>query len=154
MKKLVFFISVAFLGFAANAQDNKPVLNTSENPNAPEITFTETVHDYGNIAYDADSKIEFKFKNTGKEPLLLENVRASCGCTIPVWPKEPILPGQTKSIQVTYDTKRVGAFQKDITVVSNAKTSTVILKIKGNVGPKPAESTPEKPTNGAIPQAH
>jgi hypothetical protein len=109
-------------------EEVKPV-----NPNAPEITFENELHDYGTIKQGADGNCEFKFKNTGKEPLVISNARGSCGCTVPTWPKEPILKGQTGSIKVHYDTKRVGAFTKTVTLNSNAKTDTKVLTIKGVV---------------------
>ena len=100
------------------------------------ITFESLVHDYGTIQQGADGSCEFVFANTGKTPLVLSNVRASCGCTVPTWPKEPILPGAKSSIKVVYNTNNVGNFQKAITVNSNAKNAEVILTIKGNVEAK------------------
>jgi hypothetical protein len=71
--------------------------------------------------------------------LYLQEFFSSCGCTIPKKPEKPILPGETGEIQVSYDTKRTGIFQKAITVRSNAKTANVILRIKGEVLPEPDE---------------
>lgn len=110
------------------------------NPNSPEITFESEVHDYGTIKQGAEGGCEFKFKNTGKEPLIISNAKGSCGCTVPTWPKEPILKGQTGVIKVHYDTKRVGAFTKTITLESNAKTSSKLLTIKGVVEPSEENS--------------
>ena len=104
-----------------------------DNPNAPEITFENELHDYGTIKQGADGSCEFKFKNTGKDPLVISNAKGSCGCTVPTWPKEPILKGQTGVIKVHYDTKRVGAFTKTVTLNSNAKTDPKMLTIKGVV---------------------
>ncbi|MHB8136100.1 MAG: DUF1573 domain-containing protein, partial [Anaerolineaceae bacterium] len=100
------------------------------------IVFEKIVHDYGTIAQGADGNCEFKFTNTAKTPLILSNVKASCGCTVPEWPKEPIAPGKSSSIKVKYNTATVGAFNKSITVSSNALNGTVMLQIKGNVTPK------------------
>lgn len=100
---------------------------------APEISFDKLEHDYGTIDFESNSDIEFVFTNKGKEPLVLSNVRSSCGCTIPEWPKEPLKKGESAAIKVKYDTKRIGAFTKSITVYSNAKNSPVVLKIKGKV---------------------
>ena len=94
-------------------------------------------YDYGTIDQGDDGKCEFVFKNTGKNPLVLSNVRPSCGCTVPKWSKEPIKGGDKSSIEVKYNTKRVGSFSKSITVHSNAANSPVVLKIKGNVVAKP-----------------
>lgn len=100
------------------------------------VVFDKMVHDYGTIVQGSDGESEFKFTNKGKTPLLLSNVHASCGCTVPEWPKEPILPGKTSSIKVKYNTNNQGNFNKSITVNSNAINNTVVLQIKGNVTPK------------------
>ena len=97
------------------------------------ITFESTVHDYGTIAQGSDGAYEFKFTNDGKSPLILSNVRSSCGCTVPSWTKEPVAPGKQGSIKVVYNTHNMGSFSKSVTVSSNAKNSEVMLQIKGNV---------------------
>jgi len=97
------------------------------------ITFVKTIHNYGTLKQGGDGNCEFKFTNSGKTPLVLNTVKSSCGCTIPEWPKDPILPGDSSSIKVTYDTKRLGQFTKKVTVISNAKNSFVQLTITGNV---------------------
>jgi hypothetical protein len=97
------------------------------------IAFTSTVHDYGTIEQGADGAYEFKFTNQGKTPLILNNVRSSCGCTVPSWTREPVQPGSGGSIKVVYNTASIGAFNKSVTVSSNAKNSDVVLIIKGNV---------------------
>jgi hypothetical protein len=125
-----------------------------DNPNAAEITFETDVHDYGTVKQGADGGCEFKFTNTGKEPLIISNAVGSCGCTVPTYPKEPILKGQSAVIKVHYDTKRVGGFTKTVTISSNAKTSTKMLTIKGTVeaGEQATEQTvPLKKDNGAAP---
>jgi hypothetical protein len=138
MKTLKYYTSatalILFLAIGANAQQPaEPTAVKADNPNAPEITFENDVHDYGTIKQGADGGCEFKFKNTGKEPLLITNAKGSCGCTVPTWPKEPIMKGETGIIKVHYDTKRVGAFTKTVTINSNAKTDPKIITIKGTV---------------------
>lgn len=131
------------------AQDAQPV---PADPNAPEISFDKTVHDYGTIVQGSDGTCEFKFTNTGKEPLILQKPQSSCGCTVPTWPQEPILPGKNDVIKVTYATHNVGPINKTVTVTSNAKTARVVLSIKGNVVAKPADKVPEKTNdNSATP---
>lgn len=113
----------------------------------PVITFTKTTHDFGRIN-EADGRVTtiFEFKNEGMEPLVLSNVRASCGCTTPKWTKTPVEPGQTGSISVTYNPNgRPGKFQKSITVTSNAEQPTVKLYIKGEVIPKAAKQVNKYP---------
>jgi hypothetical protein len=97
------------------------------------IQFDSMVHDYGTIAKGSDGSCEFAFRNTGKTPLVLNNVQASCGCTVPEWTREPVQPGKTGVIKVKYNTMIVSAFNKSITVSSNAKNSIVVLSIKGTV---------------------
>jgi hypothetical protein len=132
MKKVLVTLGVSMLmTFAAFAQDATP--KAAENPNAPVITFEKTTHDYGTVTKGGDGTCEFKFKNNGIEPLILANVSSSCGCTVPEWPREPILKGKSASVKVKYDTNRVGPINKTITVMSNAKVASIQLKIIGNV---------------------
>jgi len=97
------------------------------------INFTELIHDYGTIDVGSPGSFEFKFTNGMKTPLVVSNVKPSCGCTVADWTKEPILHGKTGVVKINYNTKIPGTFSKTITVNSNAKNSTVILQIKGNV---------------------
>jgi len=106
---------------------------TTENISGAGIQFETTEHDFGTIAEKGDGTFSFVFKNTGKEPLILNNVRSSCGCTVPEWPKEPIKKGGKGTIKVSYNTRITGSFSKKITVYSNAGGDPVILLIKGKV---------------------
>ncbi len=139
MKKLLLLsLFISGIALTGIAQENAA---PAPNPNAAEITFENETHDYGTIKQGANGTYEFKFKNTGKEPLIISNAQGSCGCTVPAWPKEPILPGQGNVIKVTYDTKRVGPFTKAVTLTSNAKTPSKIINIKGVVLEEPQEET-------------
>ena len=115
-------------------------------PKVPVIQFNSLVHDYGNIYKNGNGVCTFEFKNTGKADLLLTNVSSSCGCTVPEWPKDPIPPGKTSSIKVSYNTSRVGPINKNVFVDSNAG-ERVTLTIKGNVSELPTELTPENKTS-------
>jgi len=155
MKKLILTLTAAmFTFFVVNAQTSTTTAPSKDqvNPNAAEITFTSLVHDYGTLQKGADGNCEFFFTNTGKEPLILSNVTTSCGCTVPSWSKEPILPGKTGVIKVNYTrTSTVGTISKQITVTSNAKNGTIVLSIKGSViDNTPAGTTPEKTTNEVV----
>lgn len=98
------------------------------------MTFETDVHDFGSLEYAGNGTYEFKFKNTGKEPLIISDAKGSCGCTVPTYPKNvPIKPGESQVIKVTYDTKRPGNFTKTVTIHSNAKTPEKTLTIKGHV---------------------
>ena len=143
MKK-VLAAAILFFGLAFNGKAQESATPNID-PNAPEIKFEQETIDYGTIDYDANTTREFKFKNIGKSPLILSNVQVQCGCTnVDGWPKEPIAPGKTATFKVKYDSKRVGKFDKKITVTSNSKTPSTVLTIKGEV--KPAPATPAAPT--------
>lgn len=146
MKKIILIFSLFTFGvFMLNAQVST---TSTANINGPVITFDNVVHDYGTITKGADGNCEFKFSNTGKEPLILSNVQTSCGCTVPAWPKEPILPGKSAVIKVNYTkTNVVGTISKQITVFSNAVNGNVVLSIKGTVTETPKVESPDKPVN-------
>jgi len=97
------------------------------------IKFKTEVVDYGTITQNSDGTRLFTFTNTGDAPLLITNVKTTCGCTVPSYSKAPILPGESGELNIKYDTKRLGAFTKTITVTSNAEGGNKILKIKGNI---------------------
>lgn len=110
------------------------VNRVEEDPDGkPSIQFAKTTHDFGIVETGSDASYYFVFVNTGKVPLVISNVRSSCGCTVPRWPRMPIPGGGTDSIRVAYNTKIKGAFNKAITVHSNAPESVVELRIKGSV---------------------
>ena len=105
----------------------------------PNLSFDKLLHDFGTIK-EVDGKVtyDFEFTNTGGRPLIISQVRASCGCTAPDWSKEPVLPGKKGFVSATYDTRnRPGPFNKSLAVISNATTPNVVLQIKGDVIPKP-----------------
>ncbi|MGF7140809.1 DUF1573 domain-containing protein [Roseimarinus sediminis] len=104
----------------------------------PKMEFDKTVHDYGSIKEDGGiAEAVFTFTNAGNQPLVLNNVRASCGCTTPQWTKEPVLPGKTGEIKVGYNPKnRPGPFSKTVNVYANTQPSVVVLNIKGKVEPR------------------
>jgi hypothetical protein len=134
MKKLILAIMM-FVSVSLTAKAQESVIE-DPNPNAPEITFDTELIDYGTVEYDSNGLKEFKFRNTGKSPLIITNAQAGCNCTVPEWPKDPIPPGKTGIIKVKYDTKRVGAFEKSVTITSNAKTPNKVIRIKGVVKPQ------------------
>ncbi len=131
MKKIFLTLSVvASVALGALAQTNEEV-----NADLTEITFKSTEIDYGVITQNSEGTRNFEFTNTGKVPLLLTNVAASCGCTVVEWAKEPIKPGEKGTLTVKYNTAIVGPFNKSIRVFSNAKSSPVFLTIKGDIKP-------------------
>lgn len=140
----VLCLLVLCFSFSTLSVQGQSKEDSKKKSKAPVIQFDKTTHDYGNIMQGDDGECEFKFKNTGKEPLILTNVYSSCGCTVPVWPKEPIMGGKTEVIKVKYNTSRLGTINKRVTVISNAENGTIELYIKGNISAKPAETLPEK----------
>lgn len=122
--KSAFIISLLslFLATTGMAQSSKP-----------QIQFSKTTHNFGTIKEeDGEQFYQFKFKNAGKAPLIINNVKASCGCTTPEWTKAPIASGKEGFIKVSFDPKnRPGPFNKSITITSNAEESSKILYIKG-----------------------
>jgi hypothetical protein len=128
MIKILLSINLILYGLVAIAQPD-----SIKNLNTPEMKFKTEIIDYGTIEKGANAIREFYFTNTGNAPLIISDVKRSCGCTIPSWPKEPIQPDKTSIIYVKYDTKRVGIINKSISIISNAKRPTIVLQIKGKV---------------------
>lgn len=150
MKKVLASVALIIsIGFNVNAQENGSVV-PSIDPNAAEMKFETEVLDFGNVKFDANGVREFKVKNVGKSPLTISNVQGQCGCTSttidgkPGWPQEPILPGKTASIKVKYDTKRPGPFEKNVTITSNSKEPSKLVKIKGVVDAAPVAPAPSE----------
>lgn len=165
MKKLILSLGIVAIGMsAANAQNNtNPVSimgvqsegHQGHNHNTPTIkdngaskmkpehmVFNEDSHDFGAIPEGPAAEYEFKFKNTGSEPIVITKVHASCGCTTPSYSKEPVKPGETGTVKAVYNTQgRPNPFNKSITVVSNAGTK--VLVIKGTVEKAPEGSVPK-----------
>ncbi len=125
MKQIIFiFMAILLTTGMISAQDNKAVISAEV-----------ASHDFGTIK-ESEGKVShtFKIKNAGGAPLVLTRVIASCGCTTPEWTKEPIAPGNSGDIKITYDPKdRPGPFAKTISVYSNGKTGSYILTIRGIV---------------------
>jgi hypothetical protein len=144
MKRVLsIFAFLALLASTTFAQEQ------SEQPaKGPVMKLESTEIDYGEIVQGADPLREFKFTNVGTEPLIISNAKGSCGCTVPKWPKDPILPGESATIEVRYDTNRIGPFQKTVTLTTNEATPTHVLKIKGKVNPKPKEESVPASNNG------
>ena len=105
----------------------------------PYLKFEKLVHDFGELL---QAVYEFKFTNTGDAPLIISLARSSCGCTVPSWPRQPILPGESSTIKVKYDSHRIGPINKQVVVESNSSTGTVYLKITGKISKRPSEVMP------------
>jgi hypothetical protein len=136
MKTRVLFISLVFL-VAVSCTEKK---GNKAGKKEARIDFKEAIHDFGKIEYGGDGTVDFKFTNKGKAPLVLDNVRSTCGCTVPEWTREPVNPSGTGIIRVIYDTRRTGAFSKTLIIYSNAVNSPVRIFIKGTVLPSEESS--------------
>jgi archaellum component FlaG (FlaF/FlaG flagellin family) len=145
MKKIIITAFVALSGIMVSNAQNPAVTPISpapaENKNQADISFDKEIHDFGVIPQGTPASYTFYFKNTGKEPLIVTNASASCGCTTPEWTKEPIKPGQKGFVRATYNAASAGPFTKAVTVMTNGKRAQVALTIKGDVK-VPTEVTP------------
>ncbi len=102
------------------------------------IEFTDTEHDFGTIMEGEKVNRTFKFTNTGQEPLIISNAKATCGCTVPSWPRDPIAPGESSEIEVQFDSKNKGKVggqiqSKRITITANTDPVNSYVTIKGTV---------------------
>jgi hypothetical protein len=124
MYRILLIVAILFIQLNAVAQGN--------------ISFKKDLHDFGTVFEGDEASYEFEFTNTGTAPVIISNVQASCGCTTPSYTKDPVLPGKTGKIKAAYNTVgRIGAFNKTITITSNAENGSVVLTIKGTVLEKP-----------------
>jgi len=106
----------------------------------PRIHFGSLIHDYDTIPFGGDGRCSFTFTNTGDAPLVISTFRSSCGCLVPDWDRDPVLPGATGTVRLKYDTLREGPFTKSATLHSNAVDAPVlVLRIKGFVRPRDRE---------------
>lgn len=154
MKKILLIaVCSVFAVTASNAQAKKTTKSapakkeTAVKADAPKVEgagmiFENETIDYGTIPHNADGKREFVLTNNGSKPLIITAATGSCGCTVPTFPKEPIMPGAKAVIGVKYSTDRVGAFTKTVTITSNAEgQASKVLTIKGTV--QPDETAPK-----------
>lgn len=119
---------------ATPAPTTKPAVIAT---NGAKMTFETTTVDYGTIEQNSNGVRTFPFVNDGTEPLIIKHAKGSCGCTVPKYPKEPIMPGESAVIEVRYDTKRVGPFSKNVRLTTNVKEQPIMLYIKGTVNKAP-----------------
>ena len=142
MSFLVFFVASAMMF----AQETKTDKTQNEVPKDRPIMKLETLDvDYGTIEKNADPYREVKFTNVGNQPLLLKSARGNCGCTVPTWPRDAIMPGKSDVIKIRYATNRPGPFHKKVTIVTNEPVNNKhIIKIHGKVlKPEENKGVPE-----------
>lgn len=138
MKTLITFLFGTLMVYCAWAQESAP---QTEPATGPAITFEEFNHDFGDINQGDIVEHIFSFENTGNEPLIITNVNVTCGCTVPAWPRDPIMPGQKNEIKVRFNSSgKMGRQNKVITVVSNSKSAKNQVSITTNILPKKDDS--------------
>ena len=116
------------------AAANQPVVPSEPSRPATSVKFKEETHDFGSVKQDTENAFAFEFTNTGVEPLVIENAKGSCGCTVPNYPKEPIMPGESATIDVVYKPgKQQGPQQKTVTITANTEPKNTVVKIKADV---------------------
>ena len=124
-----------------NPNLNSQTITEPTTPNKGPVTnikFATDVVNFGKIKAQSENKYAFEFVNTGTEPLLIENAKGSCGCTVPNWPKDPIMPGEKGAIDVVFRPKTresEGEDKKTVTVFSNTNPKTTVLTVKAMVSP-------------------
>ena len=135
MKTLLLFTVICLLSITSSAQEFK---------------FEKETINYGKIAQGSEGTRTFEFTNIGDAPLIIKEIKSTCGCAVPKKPEKPIMPGKKGQIEVSYDTNRPGGFSKQITVMSNAKKARTVLKIKGFIAKKlvPAKAKSMVSTGG------
>lgn len=150
MKKVLF--TVAIMTFAAGASFaqgkkltkttpvNTPVEQSNVVDNTHFLKFNKETHDFGNVKKGDPTSFDFVFTNTSKEPISILSAKSTCGCTVPKYSTDPIMPGKTGSIKVTYDSNRVGPINKPVTITTSAGTK--VVHIKGNIEKTPEASVP------------
>jgi len=136
MKKILLAFAIPLFALSVNSQSVRKTtpVSQAENKNSAEILFEVEEFDFGTIKQGEKVSFSFNFENTGKEALIISNAQGTCGCTVPEWPKEPILKNGRGTIKVEFNSAgKIGMQDKTVTVSSNARNGQVVLHLKGNV---------------------
>lgn len=142
VKNLLFVAVLVSVGFGQFSCDNRQQAETSKavvSEKMPRLTFAETgIYDFGALTEGDTVEHTFAFTNTGQFPLIINNITASCGCTTPEWPREPVAPGAKSSVRVRFNSRgKMGQQNKTITVFANTDPAMTDLQFKAMVNPKP-----------------
>ena len=139
--KILNLVLVLFLGFAIGSVSAQgEAAQTEAAASGPVMEFADMVVDYGAIEQHGEPLRVAKFTNTGTEPLVIKNARGSCGCTVPTYPKQPIMPGESAEIEIRYDTKRIGKINKTVTITTNEVGDPHVLKVIGQIAKAPEDA--------------
>ena len=141
LKKWLVWVAVAGLSFGQLSCDNRQQSQASKETvleKMPRITFAEKgIHDFGTLTEGDTVEHIFAFTNTGEFPLIINNITASCGCTTPDWPREPVAPGAKSSVRVRFNSRgKSGEQNKTITIFANTEPAMTDLQFKALVKPK------------------
>lgn len=140
IRNLLVIAALVGMGFGQISCDNRQQAETSQavvSEKMPRITFAETgIYDFGALTEGDTVEHTFAFTNTGQFPLIINNITASCGCTTPEWPREPVAPGAKSSIRVRFNSRgKMGQQNKTITVFANTDPAMTDLQFKALVNP-------------------
>ena len=156
--KTLYFLIASILILASSCKEPSSEISTNDvmntksaegnsNSALPEIKFEEETHDFGRITQGEKVTYAFKFKNTGGANLIIASANGSCGCTIPDYPKKPILPGEEAVVNVVFSSEgKSGMVEKSVTLVTNCEPSTRIIYIKANIIVPTSANPSELPT--------
>jgi hypothetical protein len=147
MKKILYFLVLSYFLVACNNQSTTvsetadqiqvASADSSQNSNLPVFKFEKEVYDFGEIKEGEKVSYDFKFKNIGTAPLIISSATATCGCTIPEYPKEPVAPGAEGVIRVIFNSAgKPGMQNKIVSITANTNPTLTELNILGNVLPK------------------
>jgi hypothetical protein len=136
MKRYILFLFLANFTIASFGQ--------TSDETKPQFKFVKEQINYGKIEQNTNGNRVFKFTNIGNSPLIIKDIKTSCDCAVPKKPTRPIMPGEKGTIEVSYDTSKIGGFIKQITIFSNAKKSIKKLRIKGFVVKRKSKLIKEK----------
>ncbi|MFT6338218.1 MAG: hypothetical protein ACI86M_003082 [Saprospiraceae bacterium] len=139
MKK-IFLLAFVFAAFSmvAVSQSTEPTTPTpiedaTPDTGGPIMSLESNTVDYGTMKQHGEPLRKVSFTNTGTEPLVIKNARGSCGCTVPTWPKEPVLPGASADIEIRYATNRLGKINKTVKITTNEGGDPHVIKVVGNI---------------------
>ncbi len=156
--KTIYILAAAILFLSSSCKEQSTEVSTndvmnsksadgSSNSSLPDIKFEEETHDFGRITQGEKVTYAFRFKNTGGANLIISSATGSCGCTIPDYPKKPILPGEEAVVDVVFASEgKSGVVEKSVTLVTNCEPSTKIIYIKANIIVPTSANPSELPT--------
>jgi hypothetical protein len=148
---MLLIVCLALMTVSLCAQTNPGVSQetVTEIKAGPIMTFESNIVEYGEIEQHSEPLRIAKFTNTGVEPLIIQSARGSCGCTVPTYPKQPIMPGESAEIEIRYDTKRLGKINKTVTITTNEGGEPHVLKVQGTINAIQEDGVPTAP-NGLV----